>query len=205
MQKNNQQQTTKQESSDLTIMLCRHCNSADTEEYAGLIDQKAIHLHCLACGKASIISKITPVQKTENGYVTGFGVEINNTQPAKQYIVTADKFDLIAPTEETNAQPEIGKKFDAEKPRWDLLPPTATEETVKVLTFGAEKYGDDNWKLLENPQQRYIAAAMRHINAFRQGEHQDAESGLHTLAHAICCLTFILELELDFELVDETE
>ena len=47
-----------------------------------------------------------------------------------------------------------GLKFDSEKPRMDLLPPKAISEVAKVLGFGAEKYGPENWRLLENLQDR---------------------------------------------------
>ena len=42
-----------------------------------------------------------------------------------------------------------GLKFDSEKPRMDLLPPKAIFEVAKVLGFGAEKYGPENWRLLD--------------------------------------------------------
>jgi len=37
-----------------------------------------------------------------------------------------------------------GRKFDGGKLEYGLLPPLALEETVKVLTFGAQKYERDN-------------------------------------------------------------
>lgn len=37
-----------------------------------------------------------------------------------------------------------GIKLDAGKTRWDLLPLRTVEEIVKVYTFGAGKYGDNN-------------------------------------------------------------
>lgn len=55
--------------------------------------------------------------------------------------------------------------------------------------------GADNWRKIEPV--RYVDAAGRHINAHRSGEPMDAESGLHHLAHAICCLMFQLEKELE--------
>ena len=33
-----------------------------------------------------------------------------------------------------------GRKYDGGKLEYGLLPPLALEETVKVLTFGAQKY-----------------------------------------------------------------
>lgn len=86
-----------------------------------------------------------------------------------------------------------GKKHDAGKPMMELIPPRAELELAKALTFGAEKYGAENWRKVEQLERRYMGAAMRHLNAFRQGETLDAESGLHHLAHAMCCLAFIIE------------
>ncbi len=37
-----------------------------------------------------------------------------------------------------------GRKFDGGKLEYGLLPPFALEETVKVLTFGAQKYEPEN-------------------------------------------------------------
>lgn len=83
-------------------------------------------------------------------------------------------------------------KHDEGKDRWDLLPFAEIQEVVKVLTFGAGKYGAHNWRTVENPQDRYFAAAMRHITAYQLGEAADQESGLNHLAHAICCLLFMM-------------
>jgi len=90
-----------------------------------------------------------------------------------------------------------GKKFDSEKPKMYLLPPKATLEVAKVLTFGADKYDEDNWRKLEDAQKRYSGGALRHIFSHLDGELQDPETNLSHLAHAICCLMFKLELELE--------
>lgn len=91
----------------------------------------------------------------------------------------------------------VGMKHDEAKPRFDLIPPIAELEVAKVLEYGASKYDANNWRYVENPQARYMAAARRHINAWMQNESYDAESGLPHLAHAITSLMFILELELE--------
>ncbi len=57
----------------------------------------------------------------------------------------------------------------------------------------AEKYGAWNWSMVSDLERRYLAAAMRHINAYRAGEMLDQESGLPHLAHAMCCLAFLIE------------
>lgn len=92
-----------------------------------------------------------------------------------------------------------GRKYDNEKPRWDLLPWKGAEEVVGVLTFGAKKYGPDNWRSVEGSRWRYFAAAMRHLVAWWSGESTDPESGFKHLAHAICCLLFLLEVECEEE------
>lgn len=89
----------------------------------------------------------------------------------------------------------LGVKYDSEKPRFDLIPPAAEELLAKVLTYGAKKYAPNNWKYVDNANERYIAAALRHINAHRKGEYNDDETGEPHLAHAMCCLAFLLELE----------
>lgn len=88
---------------------------------------------------------------------------------------------------------DIGRKDDSGKAMMDLIPPHAELMLAKVLTFGAEKYGAWNWSQVDDLERRYMAAAMRHINAHRAGELLDQESGLPHLAHAMCCLAFLIE------------
>jgi len=85
-------------------------------------------------------------------------------------------------------------KFDAGKLRYDLIPPSATEALATILTYGAKKYKPNNWRNVKDPD-RYIAAAMRHFEAYRAGEMNDAESGQPHLAHAMTNLSFLLELK----------
>jgi hypothetical protein len=90
-----------------------------------------------------------------------------------------------------------GRKDDgfgssAAKARFDLLPWAAIREIGRVLAHGAIKYGDNNWQHVENPRPRYFAAAMRHLTAWWDGEQEDIESKLSHLAHAGCCILFLL-------------
>jgi hypothetical protein len=87
----------------------------------------------------------------------------------------------------------LGRKFDGGKSEYGLLPPHALEETVKVLTFGAQKYERNNWIYVEDGTRRYFDAMQRHLWAWKKGEQIDPESGLHHLAHAMCCLMFLYE------------
>ena len=88
-----------------------------------------------------------------------------------------------------------GRKYDTGKLRYTLLPWTAVNEVVKVLEYGAKKYAPGNWQKVLYPKLRYSDAAMRHLVAYGLGERNDPESGLHHLAHAVCCLLFILDVE----------
>ena len=86
-----------------------------------------------------------------------------------------------------------GRKFDGGKLQYGLLPPLALKATVDVLTFGAEKYEPDNWKVVPDSKRRYFDALQRHVWAWKEGEQIDPESGKHHLAHALCCLMFLYE------------
>jgi hypothetical protein len=88
-----------------------------------------------------------------------------------------------------------GQKFDGGKLQYSLLPTFALEDVVKVLTFGSEKYEPDNWKRVPDAKRRYFDAAQRHIWAYKAGEINDPESGVNHMAHAICCLMFINDLD----------
>jgi len=91
-----------------------------------------------------------------------------------------------------------GRKFDGNKLEYGLLPPLALEETVKVLTFGAQKYERDNWQVVPDSKRRYFDALQRHVWAWKQGEQIDTESGIHHLAHAMCCLMFLYEHDVKY-------
>jgi hypothetical protein len=88
-----------------------------------------------------------------------------------------------------------GVKDDNTKAPWHLLPTEPIAEVVDILGLGAVKYAPDNWRRVPDGIDRYYAAAMRHIAAWRMGEQADSESGKSHLAHAMCCLIFIYELE----------
>ena len=89
-----------------------------------------------------------------------------------------------------------GRKYDGDKAKLYLLPPKSILEVGKVLTYGAEKYDAENWRKVDDLQNRYTSAALRHIFAHMEGEKLDEETGLSHLAHAMCCLLFKLEDEL---------
>ena len=85
-------------------------------------------------------------------------------------------------------------KFDTSKLRYDLIPTSTTKALAQVLTYGAKKYKPNNWQNVDDID-RYVAALFRHIEAWRDGEKLDKESGLHHLAHALTNVAFLLHLD----------
>ena len=90
-----------------------------------------------------------------------------------------------------------GNKLDDDKLNYALMPWQPIDEIIKVLMFGAKKYNVDNWKHVTDARRRYLSAAYRHINAYAEGQQNDDESGFKHLAHAMCCLIFILWFDLN--------
>ena len=93
-------------------------------------------------------------------------------------------------------------KFDDGKLPLHLLSTEAMNQTAAVLQFGAEKYAAHNWRK-GFVWSRPLAAALRHITAFNAGEDKDPESGLSHLAHAACCIMFLLEFEKTHKELDD--
>jgi hypothetical protein len=88
----------------------------------------------------------------------------------------------------------LGIKHDQDKAPMSLLSREALEQTAQVLAFGKQKYAAHNWRN-GFEWSRPLSAALRHILAFQDGEDRDPESGLSHLAHAMCCIMFLLEFE----------
>ena len=97
--------------------------------------------------------------------------------------------------EEKRAKADFSKfvKFDDEKIRYELLDPYALQEIARVLTYGAKKYNDHNWSKC-NSVTRYFGACCRHLFAWLRGEDNDSETGINHLAHAGCCIFFMIGL-----------
>lgn len=82
-------------------------------------------------------------------------------------------------------------KYDGGKPGVELLPTDALEEIAKVLDYGAQKYAAHNWRK-GMKWGRLAGALLRHVFAWLRGEDRDEESGHLHLAHAGCCVLFLL-------------
>lgn len=75
---------------------------------------------------------------------------------------------------------EVGVKFDAGKPRYDLIPPEALHALAVLYGKGAKKYGDRNWERGMS-WGRIFRALIGHAFSFWMGEDFDQDDGQHHL------------------------
>ncbi len=83
-----------------------------------------------------------------------------------------------------------GLRYNTNKPRYDLLHPTAMAGIVKVLTAGANKYAERNWEAGMS-WTTVLASMKRHIAAFERGEDYDPETGELHIDHVQCNAHFL--------------
>ena len=86
---------------------------------------------------------------------------------------------------------EPGAKFDAGKPRMDLIPPEVLAALGHIMRYGVDKYGARNWEKGMS-WGRVFAACMRHLWAWWGGEEYDDESGMPHLWHALWCVSVLV-------------
>lgn len=78
--------------------------------------------------------------------------------------------------------------------KFHLLPHSILIAIADILTIGAEKYAEDNWRT-GMPWGRAYNAMQRHLNAWESGETHDPDTGKNHLYHAACNLAFLIEWE----------
>lgn len=95
-----------------------------------------------------------------------------------------------------------GTKHDGQKPKLALIPKEAIWGMGDALTFGANKYGQHNFRNgLEYTA--LVSAAMRHLTAWVDGENIDSESGLSHLDHALASLAMLKYMEVNKPEMDD--
>ncbi len=77
------------------------------------------------------------------------------------------------------------------------------EKAAWAHADGASKYKPYNWRHVNVCATTYIAAIMRHLDAFRNGEDCAEDSGCHHLAHIIANCNILLDAEQAGTLVDD--
>lgn len=93
-----------------------------------------------------------------------------------------------------------GLKYDEGKPKaWAFVSnfPLALQKLAELDTFGAEKYSPGGWREVENGQERYMDAFMRHALKLASGEEIDEETQMPHKASMIWNLLATLELEIE--------
>lgn len=76
-----------------------------------------------------------------------------------------------------------------------VVPPAAMLHLASAMMDGAVKYGPFNWRENEVLARVYVAAAMRHLLQFLDGENVDPVSQVHHLAHAMACCAIVLDAD----------
>lgn len=105
--------------------------------------------------------------------------------------------EVIEDESEDDGSEEVALRYNEGKARFELIDPEFEKGVALVLTFGAEKYGDENWKKSAGTDKHYEfvsgchGSLRRHLAAIRDGEHLDPESGLPHIDHVACNVMFI--------------
>lgn len=99
----------------------------------------------------------------------------------------------------TNPKDRIG----ITKPPIHLVPPVAVIHEAMAFKDGAAKYGPYNWRGESVSASVYIAACLRHVMSWQDGEAMSQDSRVHHLGHARACLAIILDAESVGMLVDD--
>lgn len=92
-------------------------------------------------------------------------------------------------------------KNDSDKPDLSLIPRIALDEMAYAFMLGEKKYGRYNfYKGMES--HRLVAAAMRHLTSWNEGEDMDPESLHSHLGHVMACCAMILTQQQKETLID---
>ena len=80
----------------------------------------------------------------------------------------------------------FNRDIQADKPRYDLIPPELLKRLAELYARGAEKYGDFNWQKADTEEeyQRFVASAFRHFEQWRSGE-EDEDHAIGTIWNII--------------------
>ena len=84
-----------------------------------------------------------------------------------------------------------------------LVPPSSLIYEAVAFRDGAKKYGPYNWRSKKVSAVIYIDAALRHIQAYLDGEDNAFDSGLPHLAHAKATLGVVIDALETGNLVDD--
>lgn len=95
---------------------------------------------------------------------------------------------------ETVSTAPSGAQKGRKQEMYSLIPAFPLAELARVYGDGVQKYAPHNWRA-GYPYAWSLDSLFRHIEAFRQGEDTNPESGLHHLAHATFHLFALMEFQ----------
>jgi hypothetical protein len=116
-----------------------------------------------------------------------------NDVVANKRICGIAKSSLRQVNKEQDLYPEIGLKYDEDKPDYTMVTRELMDAVSRAMMYGAKKYNRDNYKLFTSADiVRFQAALLRHMMAYTSGEELDPESGLSHLDHVGSTLNILL-------------
>jgi len=110
-------------------------------------------------------------------------VQYDNDPINQQYGIKLEHLEVVVEDNKVVSMKKDDNKYDPTMLTLEMI-----ELVSRVRMFGAKKYARNNFKITGFKYTRSLAAALRHIHAFLNGEDNDPESGLSHLGHAICSL-----------------
>lgn len=90
----------------------------------------------------------------------------------------------------------------ATKPDLTLIPPVAIAHMAMAMEHGAEKYGAYNWRSNQVEARTYVAAALRHLCDWLDGQEVAIDSGVNNLAAAMANCAIVLDAQAQGNLID---
>lgn len=87
---------------------------------------------------------------------------------------------------------EEALRLNEGKARMDLVPTSAIRGIAEVLSFGAQKYAENNWRK-GMKWSKVSSSLQRHLIAFLDGEDRDVESELLHIDHIMTNAAFLKE------------
>lgn len=96
----------------------------------------------------------------------------------------------VKPSTMTMSEKLKAIKHDTDKARLSYAPKCALEGMSRALTYGAKKYGKNNYKS-GMQWSRVLDALLRHTYAFIDKEDNDPESALCHVDHILACAAML--------------
>jgi hypothetical protein len=134
------------------------------------------------------------------GLVEFFGGKRLNATPLQEGCATSKKPDVTS-IQEAGTNPK--KQFGDKSVPLNLWPALASAYGSLGLYNGKLKYGMSNFNATPVEASIYIAGAMRHLNAWAEGEEFDPADGVPNLGGVLANIAILLEARAAGTLVDD--